>query len=87
VRYEENGEAGFTSDLSTSGFDFFSSFLRSFFAFLTRLFLSFDFFPLRVIASSRLLGKRLQYQVPGCSSTDQGGGKRLIADMDYESFT
>jgi hypothetical protein len=53
LAYEENGEGGFTSDLSTSVFDFFSSFfafLITFFAsFLTSFFLCF--FP--VIASSR----------------------------------
>jgi hypothetical protein len=57
VSYEENGEGGFTSDLSTSVFDFFSSFfafLITFFAsFLTSFFLCFDFFPFPAIASSR----------------------------------
>jgi hypothetical protein len=58
VCYEEKGEGGFTSDLSTS---VFSSFFTSFFAFLitffasflTSFFLCFDFFPFPAIASSR----------------------------------
>jgi hypothetical protein len=45
--YVENGEDGFTSDLSTSVFDFFSAFFASFFtfliSFLTSFFLCFDF--------------------------------------------
>jgi hypothetical protein len=64
VCYEENGEGDFTCDLSTSVFDFFASFfafLITFFAsFLTSFFLCFDFFPFSAIASSVLLGKRLQ---------------------------
>src|SRR5262249_19898816 len=38
----ENGEGGFTSDLSTSMFDFFISFFRSSFAFLTSFFAFFE---------------------------------------------
>ena len=60
--YEENGEGGFTSDLSTSLFDFFASFfafLITFFAsFLTSFFLSISSRPL---CPPVLLGKRLQY--------------------------
>jgi len=57
-RYVENGEGGFTSDLSTSVFSSFSTsflaFLITFFAsFLTSFFLCFDFFPFLAIASSR----------------------------------
>jgi hypothetical protein len=53
VCYEENGEGGFTSDLSTSAFaSFFASFfafLISFFAsFLTNFLLCFDFFFLAI---------------------------------------
>src|SRR6516164_7611941 len=62
--YEENGEGGFTSGLSTSVFDFFApffasffafliSFFASFFAFLISFFLCFDFFPFPAIAFSR----------------------------------
>src|SRR6516225_7183420 len=57
VCYEENGEGGFTSDLSTSvssSFTSFFAFLITFFAsFLTSFFFCFDFFPLPAIASSR----------------------------------
>ena len=55
--YEENGEGGFTSDLSTSVFDFLFSFFASFFAsFFTSLasFLAFfDLLSFLSIASSR----------------------------------
>jgi hypothetical protein len=57
--YEENGEGGFTSDLSTSVFDFFFSFFASFFAsffsFFTlpaSLFALFDLVSFLAIASS-----------------------------------
>ena len=50
VCYVENGEGGFTSDLSTPAF---SSFFISFLAFLISFFPRFDFFPFPVIASSR----------------------------------
>src|SRR6516165_8701475 len=50
VCYEENGEGGFTSYLSTSVSSSFTSFFASF---LTSFFLCFDFFPLPAIASSR----------------------------------
>src|SRR5262249_37701958 len=61
--YEENGEGGFTSDLSTSVSSFFTSFfafLITFFAsFLTSFFLCFDFFPFLTIAS-----------IPCCAAND-----------------
>ena len=63
VCYVENGEGGFTSDLSTSVFaSFFTSFFTSFFAFLitffASFFLCFGFFPF-AIASSCAARKRL----------------------------
>jgi hypothetical protein len=51
--YEENGEGGFTSDLSTSVFDFFFSFFASFFPSLTSFFTFFDLLSFLAITSSR----------------------------------
>ena len=51
--YEENGEGGFTSDLSTSVFDFLFSFFASFFTSLASFFAFFDFLSFLAIASSR----------------------------------
>ena len=41
-RYDENGVGSFTSDLSTSMFDFFFSFFASFFTVLASFFAFFD---------------------------------------------
>jgi hypothetical protein len=46
--YEENGEGAFTSDLSTSMFDFFVSFFASSFTFLASFVAFFD--PLSFLA-------------------------------------
>jgi hypothetical protein len=42
IYYEENRDGGFTSDLSTSVFDFFVSFFASSFTFLASFFAFFD---------------------------------------------
>jgi hypothetical protein len=75
VRYEENGEGGFASDLSTSVFDFFSSFFVFLITFFASFFLCLDLLPFPAIASSR--AARNDINLAGCSSTDEGSGKRL----------
>jgi hypothetical protein len=50
-RYDENGVGGFTSDLSTSMFDFFFSFFASFFTVLASFFAFFDPLSCLVIVS------------------------------------
>ena len=49
--YDENGVGGFTSDLSTSMFDFFFPFFASFFIVLASFFAFFDPLSCFVIAS------------------------------------
>jgi len=51
TRYDENRVGGFTSDLSTSMFDFFFSFFASFFTVLASFFAFFDPLSRLVIAS------------------------------------
>src|SRR6516225_10448947 len=52
VCYVENGEGGFTSDLSTSVFfSFFASFLAFLIIFFTSFFPGFDFFPFAIASS------------------------------------
>jgi hypothetical protein len=91
VCYEEKGEGGFKSDLSTSVFSsFFSSFfafLITFFAsFLTSFFLCFDFFPFPAIASSRAARQTtytfgLFFDRPG----RRGKRRAVIAPLTAES--
>jgi hypothetical protein len=84
VSYEENGEGGFTSDLSTSVFDFFSSFfafLITFFAsFLTSFFLCFDFFPFPAIAPSRAARQTTSILTPALQN-ESGGRDQLIPPL------
>lgn len=58
--YEENGDGGFTSDLSTSVFDFFVSFFASSFNFLAGFFGFFNPLPLLAIVSSPCGGRHIQ---------------------------
>src|SRR5262249_11001864 len=78
VCYEENGEGGFTSDLSTSVSDFFASFFAflisffaCFFALLTSFFLCFDFFRFAAIASSRTARQTTSILTPALSCRPQ----------------
>jgi hypothetical protein len=74
VCYEENGEGGFTSDLSTSVSSFFAFLITFFASFLTSFFLCFDFFPFPAIAILPCCSAS-DFTHAGCSSTDHGGGE------------
>jgi hypothetical protein len=79
VCYEENGERGRTSDLSTSVFDFFFSFFAFLISFFISFFGFFDFlsflaiaFPFAKLAAIRRASSRIQHCRPGVSWVFRG---------------